>query len=297
MNGNPFFTVQIDYVVIAAGILCMLPAALTIAIIRREIMQRRADKRHPFEELKRRPAGESLRLKIESIDQKIDDKIMLLIAVPAILMGMVLAPRLHGLIPCLILLAISLIWTLSFKGSLTRLLEERRTYRLGFDGERYVGEELSRLIAHGFEIFHDVPFDGFNMDHVLVGRQGVFVVETKTRSKPVNKAGDKEYQVVFDGKCLHWPWGQERQEIQQAIDAADTFSKWLSKAVGEQIQVFPILTLPGWWVDPKGFSKAVYVLNPKQIIKVCGSSAQKFEDTLIKRICYQLDQKCRVEVK
>jgi hypothetical protein len=32
-----------------------------------------------------------------------------------------------------------------------------------------MGEKLSRLIALGFEIYHDVPFDKFNVDHVLVG--------------------------------------------------------------------------------------------------------------------------------
>jgi hypothetical protein len=26
----------------------------------------------------------------------------------------------------------------------------------------------------GFEVYHDLPFEGFNMDHVLVGCQGVY---------------------------------------------------------------------------------------------------------------------------
>jgi len=39
--------------------------------------------------------------------------------------------------------------------------------QLGFDGERYVGEALTPLVADGFEIYHDSPFEGFNIDHVL----------------------------------------------------------------------------------------------------------------------------------
>jgi hypothetical protein len=32
----------------------------------------------------------------------------------------------------------------------------------------------------------NVPFDGFNIDRVLVGPPGVFSVETKTRREPVS---------------------------------------------------------------------------------------------------------------
>jgi hypothetical protein len=35
-----------------------------------------------------------------------------------------------------------------------------------------------------FRVFHDVPFDGFNFDPVIGGRQVVFAVETRTRRKP-----------------------------------------------------------------------------------------------------------------
>jgi len=172
----------------------------------------------------------------------------------------------HSIGAALILLVISSTWTFVFTRKLLRVLEDRRRYQLGFDGERYVGEELSRLIAFGFEIYHDVPFDGFNIDHVLVGKPGIFIVETKTRRKPVNEIGDKEYHVVCDGKSLRWPWGAENQDIQQTVNSADTFSKWLSKAMGERVVVSSILTLPGWWIDLTAPCKNPYVLNPKQII-------------------------------
>jgi hypothetical protein len=126
---------------------------------------------------------------------------------------------------------------------------ERENYRLGFDGERFVGEELSRLIAHGYEVYHDVPFDGFNIDHVLVGPGGVFSVETKTRRKPVSESQGKEYHVQFDGSCLRWPWGTDTHGLDQAVNNARTLSQWLGSAVGDPVYVAPILTLPGWMVD------------------------------------------------
>jgi hypothetical protein len=176
------------------------------------------------------------------------------------------------------------------------LVRNRANYQLGFDGERFVGEELTRLVAEGFEIYHDLPFDGFNMDHVLVGSPGVFLVETKARRKPVKDTGGKEYRVVFDGFRLHWPWGADDYGVQQAANNGRTLAEWLSGAVGESVTVTPILALPGWLVDRKAPSTNVCVVNPKEIIKLCNTQQERLNENLVRRICYQLDQKCKLEL-
>jgi hypothetical protein len=181
-----------------------------------------------------------------------------------------------------------------FGFKLFKLLRSRANYRLGFEGERFVGEELSRLIVLGFEIYHDVPFDGFNIDHVLVGPRGVFVVETKTRRKPVDEDGRKEFRVQFDGRSLQWPWGADSYGIEQAKNNAKTLANWLSSAVGENVWATPILTLPGWLVERKAPSDGIHVLNPKEIYQVCSSYPEKLTEPPIRRICHQLDQKCRI---
>ena len=43
-----------------------------------------------------------------------------------------------------------------------------RTLRLGRDGERAVGQFLEGLREGGARIFHDVPAEGFNLDHVVI---------------------------------------------------------------------------------------------------------------------------------
>ena len=55
------------------------------------------------------------------------------------------------------------------------------------NGERVVAEHLNQLIAEGYTVFHDVPCGFkkgkkmlFNIDHLLVGKKGIFAVETKT---------------------------------------------------------------------------------------------------------------------
>ncbi len=193
-------------------------------------------------------------------------------------------------------LLVSVLWSGSCGMKIHRLMAERANYQLGFEGERFVSEELSGLAAAGFQIYHDVPFDGYNLDHVLVGRQGVFLVETKTRRKPVNEAGGINYHVEYDGECLRWPMGRDVLDLAQASDNARTLSQWLTSAVGERVWVVPILTLPGWMVDRTTNKARVQVLNPKEIAKYCAAGAAQLDEKLIDRICHQLNQKCKLKV-
>lgn len=198
------------------GALCFGPVGLVVFVIHRKRLLWRASSKVPFQELRRRPAGESLRLKLESLDERLYDWILLLMGFPAILMilGVLLRPRSLAF-PALLFL-LSLMWGVFFGRTLYDEIRDRANYQLGFDGERFVGEELTRLFAEGFEIYHDLPFDGFNIDHVLVGPSGVFAVETKTRRKPVHGSGERAYRVEFDGLRLHWPMGADDHAIDQS---------------------------------------------------------------------------------
>jgi len=278
------------------SVLCLLPLVLVLTLIVRKRREQLAFSCAPFDELQRRPAGEALRIKLETLDEKLTDDILGLIMFPMLMVFVMdfLHPKdwVSPIIGFLLCAGSSV-----FFGKRIYLASRSKSnYRLGFEGERFVGEELSRLIACKFEIYHDVPFEDFNLDHVLVGSRGVFVVETKTRRKPVRDSGEKQYRVLFDGKFLQWPWGQDSHGIEQAKNNAKTLSSWLSSATAENVKVTPILTLPGWMVDRKAAANGIYVLNPKEIFGVCSSLPQTINDQQIQRICHQLNQKCRLEV-
>jgi hypothetical protein len=275
---------------------CGTPLFIAFFVMFRKRQQWRARRQHPFREFKRRPAGESLRLKLIELDDKLVDRLILFISVPAMLwtIGPILPKA--GWVLLVLAVLISSPWVAVFGRKIYRLDRERSDYQLGFDGERFVGEALTPLVAQGFEIYHDVPFEGFNIDHVLVGPPGVFAVETKTRRKPVDETGAKEYRVEFDGTKLQWPWGPEAHDVEQAVNNARSLAQWLGGAVGESIYVASILTLPGWLVDRTAPPTRVHVVNPKEIIKVCGSKQAELGDILIRRICHQLDQKCRITI-
>ena len=56
--------------------------------------------------------------------------------------------------------------------------------RTALDAEIETGNQLNRLMKHGYDVFHDLPANGSNIDHLVIGPNGVFAVETKGRRKP-----------------------------------------------------------------------------------------------------------------
>lgn len=124
--------------------------------------------------------------------------------------------------------------------------------RLGLFGERAVADQLEGLMRRGYEVFHDVPCVGgggpFNLDHVVVGRGVVVVVETKTRRKP---KGDKDgHKLNYNGQALVWPGGAtSTRELEQAQRQAEWLHRELEKEAGVKAKVHPVLTFPGWFVN------------------------------------------------
>jgi hypothetical protein len=147
---------------------------------------------------------------------------------------------------------------------LTHMFRKYKALKLGRDGERAVGEFLEHLREQGHHVFHDIVGDKFNIDHVVIGSKGVFVVETKTFSKPQRG----EANVSFDGqKLLVDGVKPDRDPIIQARALASWLRDVLVESTGRKVTVRPIVTFPGWYVNPlpKGVRSDVWVLNTKAI--------------------------------
>ena len=108
-----------------------------------------------------------------------------------------------------------------------------RQLRLGRDGERCVGQFLERLREDGSQVFHDVPAEGFNLDHVVISRHGVFAIETKTWTKPWPKA-----TIIVDGTELLMAGRKpDRNPMEQAAGAARWLEGLLAESTGKQFHV------------------------------------------------------------
>jgi hypothetical protein len=178
---------------------------------------------------------------------------------------------------------------------LTRTIKSRNNLRLGLEAEWAVSLELHDIEAPNYRIFHDIQCDKFNIDHLVVGSNGVFAIETKGRRKPANsktaEAKKKEHVVNVNGKVLEFPNYKDTSIIEQATRQAKWATNWLSDATGEKITVCPVVAIPGWYVNrisphevPVLATKALSAhvpkllgqqLNPEQIARVAHQVKQK----------------------
>ena len=127
---------------------------------------------------------------------------------------------------------------------LYRALHTRRKLRhlkLARDGERAVGQYLERLRADGYEVFHDVIGEGFNLDHVVIGPAGVFTIETKCYSKPASGPAE----ISFDGeKVAIGGWQPDRNPVIQARAQAGWLRALLRETTGRDFSIMPVIVYP-----------------------------------------------------
>ncbi len=267
--------------------------------------KRRRDKPPVAFKLVRGP-GESLRRRVFKFDENLMEW----------LLG-------WGLVPIFALLTVSALWIFAFKPQtwiefncwlgfsaivfgiallfsirrVVRGLFRYRSDRLGYLGERFVAEKIAPLARERFYIFHDVPAEAanrkFNLDHVVVGPTGLWLIETKTRRKGRARPGFAAHEVVFDGAQLIWPWGEDRHGLEQAEAEARWLSEWLHERTGFDLTARVILALPGWMVREQKVGP-VRVLNPINIPDaILGRRQQVLTEEQIDLIARQLEDRCR----
>lgn len=239
-----------------------------------------------------RSPGESLREQIE--DKKLDiDTYLTMIPVLPLLLYISYLQSSKSIFYSLVLCCSGIICILIAAYKLQKLIKIKTKLSLGYDAELSIGQELNTLMRDGYYVFHDIPAENYNIDHVVVGATGVFAIETKGRSKPIKKDGTSEFKVKYDGKQLNFPNWVETKPLEQAKRQANSLQKWLSNAVGEAVEVKPILAIPGWYIERSG-SQGIIVINGKNPLSIFGkSNGSELNEKLISQVAYQLDQRCR----
>jgi hypothetical protein len=143
-----------------------------------------------------------------------------------------------------------------------RIRRRVRILKQAEEGEKAVGQYLEALREKGCKVLHDIVAGNFNLDHVLVGPSGVYVIETKTISKPSRGKAVVEYdgeKVTVNG---HTP---DRDPVVQARALSRWLEELIKESTGKSFKVRPVVVYPGWYVSngPKGAE--VWVLNPKAL--------------------------------
>jgi len=175
-----------------------------------------------------------------------------------------------------------------------KVLLELRPKSLGLEGEMFVGEELNQLMLKGCRVYHDVPIEYGNVDHVVVSESGVFAVNTKMLGKPRDRGQDEKVNVNYPESQMHFPDRTIPIPQQKLLTEAKALSTFLSKSVGEPVQVEAMLALPGWFIkSDRNGAAPVRVFNPKNSSHLFVKNQSKLSEQMIQRIAHQIDQKCR----
>ena len=78
-------------------------------------------------------------------------------------------------------------------------------YKKGLAGEQAVSQALMGL-DDSYYIVHDAPIGGANIDHIVIGPNGIFVLETKHFSRRVECQGDRWWVVSRAGGSARRMW-------------------------------------------------------------------------------------------
>lgn len=137
------------------------------------------------------------------------------------------------------------------------LRKRKRDAERGAKGEDLVGEQLATL-PDEYWVFNDLTRLAGDIDHIVIGPTGIFVIETKAHGGTVSAEGDR---VLVNGRP------PEKDFINQSWRNA----YWLRdvlKNVGEiEVDVRPILVFANAFVKVRQPVKGVRVINKGYLVK------------------------------
>jgi hypothetical protein len=151
-----------------------------------------------------------------------------------------------------------------------RNFRARDRARDGLLAERVTGMQLNRLVAQDCVVMHDLPAEGFNIDHVVITPRGVYAVETKSFRKPKLLERGDNYRVSFDGRALRFPDFVEIEAVEQAQRQAQWLARRLREDLKVDVPVIPALALPGWHVEN---SEETWRTAPVKVFSPMGNGA------------------------
>lgn len=174
---------------------------------------------------------------------------------------------------------------------LKRCRDKMRKLCQGIDGEKYVSQIIERdLLSDGYRVVHDIPFETrgrkFNIDHLVIGPNGVFCIETKTWSKPFRG----ETVATYDGsKILLNGVKSCGNAIDQARALAKMAEERIGKLAGISVKVNPFVVCVGWYIRKHCTTNPdVCVVNEEALAAFIKAHAGTLDATVVDRIWQQL---------
>jgi hypothetical protein len=140
-------------------------------------------------------------------------------------------------------------WRLRFRPS-----GQARSWQRGAQGERHTARLLDRLTCDGFVVFHDlaVPGSPANVDHLVIGPTGVFVIDSKQWSGSVHQGGD--------GLAWH-----NHYRLDRTLETV----RWEAQTIGRLLgtRTHPLLCVHGAHVQGGGLHAQGVAIVPAHLLR------------------------------
>jgi hypothetical protein len=156
-------------------------------------------------------------------------------------------------------------WRLRFRPS-----NQARAWQLGAHGERQTARLLDRLGRDGYQILHDLAMSGsaVNVDHLVIGPSGVFVIDSKQWTGQVHQSPD--------GLIWHNTY---------RLDRTLATVRWQAETLGHLlgIPVAPLLCVHGAQVQGGGLRAQGVAIVPAILLRTALGYEQLLSEVEVKR--------------
>lgn len=160
------------------------------------------------------------------------------------------------------------------------------------DANKVVVHYLEQLRKDGYSVFHDIEGDGFDIDHVVVGKNGVFIVESIIYSRPA----EGKARIYFDGASIRMDEAVHANElIEQGKAKKSWLEEMLRQSIGKHFPIRPVILFPGWYIDAtkSAYGNDLWVLNPKNLPLYIQNTSEKIKEEDYQLIAYYLSRYSR----
>jgi hypothetical protein len=156
-------------------------------------------------------------------------------------------------------------WRLRFRPS-----EQARAWRRGAKGERHTARLLDRLGRDGYVSFHDLamPHSPANLDHLVLGPSGVFVIDSKQWTGHVHQSSD--------GLIWH-----NHYRLDRTLATIGWQAETLGRLLG--VPVAPLVCVHGAHVQHGGLRAQGVAIVPATLVRSALGHDQLLSDTDIER--------------
>lgn len=234
---------------------------LAVGIIYFSIFKlRKAGKYAPFSENSLRPPGHTLAIELDDKAGTFLIDFILVILIP-IFAFLIIASNVNAFSIIVTSALMTLVVVKMFK--VFKSFNEFQPLRLGYQGEVYTGQELNYLMRKGAYVYHDLPYQYGNIDHLVVSTGGIFAVETKTFRKYTKANGERDSEIRVENGSLKFSGYSTSQPIKQALRHKDYLSKEIERRLGISPPVQAVVALPGWYIKGNNQQDCL-IINPKR---------------------------------